>query len=268
MRSDKSIHDPLGGTRGITSIVGMVTSQNGSRSVRLRLMRCFRLLNLLQSRIGYRTNYLARQFQVSRRTIFRDIQFLEEIGIPVLFDSRKDGYVLSDHFNPSASKLANDEMAALLLAGHIFSLSCGGAISHSLNQAVSKLLVQMPTSFRDDMGNLLNSIHIASPATSWLGGSQSAVMEVLSAICRKQQVRIVYKPKTGAGKPPVHTKVTPNRLITSDGRWYLVGRSTWHRKTYRFDVEHIQSAESIENEEDADTRHSTVPCVFDDKGLQ
>ena len=43
-----------------------------------RLSRCVRLLNTLQSRIGYTINDLAREFEVCKRTIHRDLRLLAE----------------------------------------------------------------------------------------------------------------------------------------------------------------------------------------------
>ncbi len=214
--------------------------------MRLRLWRCLQLLNMLQSRIGYSVSDLAREFEVSKRTIYRDFRFLGEAGIPIRYDSQKGGHVLQDHFNLCVSKLSGDELTALLLAGHIFSLACVREISRPLHQAISKLLPQIPISFRENMVNLLSSIRGIPSSRLWPGGPQSVVAEILSAISQKQQVRIVYDPPEGTAIP-VRTKVTPNCLIASEGHWYLVGRSSWHRRVCRFDLRHVCCAEQTEN---------------------
>jgi predicted DNA-binding transcriptional regulator YafY len=215
-------------------------------SMRLRLWRCLRLLNMLQSRIGYSISYLAREFEVSKRTIYRDIRFLEEAGIPICYDPQKGGHILPHHFNLCVSKLSGDELTALLLAGHIFSLSCVREISHSLHQAITKLLAQVPISFRENIDNLLNSIRGIPSSALWPEGSQAVAAAILSAISQKRQVRIVYDPPVGTAIP-LRTKVTPHCLMASEGRWYLIGRSSWHRKVYRFDLKHIQIAEQVDN---------------------
>jgi predicted DNA-binding transcriptional regulator YafY len=214
--------------------------------MRLRLWRCLRLLNILQSRVGYSINHLACEFEVSKRTIYRDFHLLGEAGIPINYDPQKGGHVLQHNYSLCASKISGDELTALLLAAHIFSLSCVREVSNPVHQAISKLLAQMPISFRENMGNLLNSIRGTHSSALWPGGSQAVVAEILSAISQKRQVRIVYDPSDGTAIS-VHTKVTPNCLMASEGRWYLVGRSSWHRKTQRFDLEHIQIAKQVDN---------------------
>lgn len=226
----------------------------------LRLWRCLQLLNLLQSRIVYSANDLAREFEVSTRTIYRDFRFLEKAGIPIQYDRKKGGYVLPFHGNLGVSKLSGDELVALLLAGHIFSLSCAPKISNQLHQAISKLLAQMPMAFRDNMGNLLNSIRGKPNSDLWPIGQPLVLAEIFSSISQKRQVRIVFSPP-GKITRPIHTKVTPDCLMaSSDGRWYLVGRSSWHRKTRRFDLVDIQFAEQVEDSLDqiSENKHDIV----------
>jgi predicted DNA-binding transcriptional regulator YafY len=214
------------------------------QSMRIRLCRCLRLLDILQSRIGYKISYLAREFEVSRRTIYRDIRFLEQAGIPIRYDSEKGGHALQRHFKLCVSKFSDDELSALLLAAHVFALSCGRDVSHPVHQAISKLLAQLPMSLCENMGNLLSSIRGVPSSALWPEKPHAVVGKILSAISQKQQIRIVYIPPEETATP-VRTKITPECLMASDGRWYLVGRSSWHRKVRRFDLEHIQVAEQV-----------------------
>lgn len=215
-------------------------------SMCLRLGRCLRLFSILQSRIGYSISHLAREFEVSKRTIYRDFRLLKEAGIPIHYDPQKGGHVLQHHFNLCVSRLSGAELTALLLASHIFSLSCVREISHPLHQAISKLVSQLPISFRENLSTLLGSIRGVPSATLWPGGSQVVIAEIISAISQKRQVRIVYEPPEETAEP-IRTKVTPNCLMASEGCWYLVGRSSWHRKTQRFDLERIQIAEQVDD---------------------
>lgn len=226
-------------------------------SMRLRLWRCLRLLTILQSRIGYSIGHLAREFEVSKRTIHRDFRFLKEAGIPIRYDPQKRGHILQHHFNFCVTRLSSDELTALLLASHIFSLSCVQEISHPLHQAIGKLLAQVPISFRENMSSLLSSIRGVPFATLWPGGSQIVIAEILSAISKKRQIRIVYDPPE-ENAILIRTKVTPNCLLASEGRWYLAGRSSWHRKVCRFDLEHIQMAKQV-----ADFQESTEAVCLD-----
>jgi predicted DNA-binding transcriptional regulator YafY len=215
-------------------------------AIRLRLWRLVRLLNMLQSRIGYSGMYLANEFEVSHRTIYRDIRFLEESGVPVRYDAHKCGYIIENYFNPCPSKVSDDELTSLLLAAHIFSLSCAREIRRPIHQAIGKLLAQVPIPLRENVGNLLSAVRGAPTSALWPKGPQAVVAEILSAIKQEREVRITYTPPKKV-KSPIRTKVTVHRLKAIDGRWYLIGRSSWHRRVHRFNLEHIQSVEQVDH---------------------
>jgi predicted DNA-binding transcriptional regulator YafY len=75
-----------------------------------RLSRCVQLLNTLQSRIGYTIEDLAREFEVSERTVYRDLCLLAEAGIPTFYDAKKHGRTLAQNSCIRASILSNDEL--------------------------------------------------------------------------------------------------------------------------------------------------------------
>jgi len=201
---------------------------------------------MLQSRIGYNAKNLARELDVSPRTVYRDLCLLTEAGIPIIYDTKKRGYLLKYYFNLRLSQLSNDELIALLLAAHIFSLSCVREIGRPIRQAINKLMVQIPAALREDVANLLNSVGGKPSPSLWPKGSQPAIAEILTAIRQKRQIRVVYRSEDES-TPSLHTKVTPQRLVAVPGRWYLIGRSSWHRKVFRFDLRHIRYAEQTEN---------------------
>jgi len=211
-----------------------------------RLSRCLHLLNMLQSRIGYNTKNLARELDVSPRTVYRDLRLLTEAGVPILYDTKKRGYLLKHDFTFRISQLSNDELTALLLAAHIFSLSCAREIGRPVRQAVNKLMAQIPTFLREGIANLLNSVSGKPSPSLWPQGSQPAIAEILTAIRQKRQIRVIYRSEEKS-TPSLCTKITPQCLVAAPGRWYLIGRSSWHRKVLRFDLRHIRHAEQTEN---------------------
>ncbi len=230
--------------------------------MRLRFRRFLRLLNMLQSRIAYSVSDLAHELGVNKRTVYRDIRFLEEADIPIRYDPRKGGYVLQCHFDLRIPNVSHDELTAILLAAHIVSLSCVRTISHTLGQAINRLLAQTPLSFRESAANLLSSVRGTPSVTSWPHGSTGAIAEILSALSQKRQVRIVYDPP-GEAATSVRTKVTPNYMMASGKRWYLVGRSSWHRRVERFDIRHVRFAEQVDASEEPTETASVNPLNND-----
>jgi predicted DNA-binding transcriptional regulator YafY len=187
-----------------------------------RLTRCLQLVNLLASRIGYSSHDLAREFEVSKRTIYRDLSLLTAAGVPVCYDARRRGYVLQNPSGICTAKIPSDELTVLLLVAHIFSLSCDADIGRSLRQAISKLLNQTPASFHEEIAGLLSLVRGKPSPTLWPQGARLIVDEILAAIRLKRQIRIAYRPPNGS-PPSFRTKITPCQLTVNQGRWYLVG---------------------------------------------
>jgi predicted DNA-binding transcriptional regulator YafY len=210
-----------------------------------RFDRCLQLVHLLQSRIGYSIEDLAREFGVSQRTIYRDLCFLADAGIAVSHDRHKRGYVLQYHLDIGISRLLPEELTALLLSAHIFSLSCVRDVGRPLRQAISKLLVQVPLTLRGDIARLLSSVGGRPTPRLWPQGSHSAIAEILAAVRENRAVRVVYSPPEKPASS-LQTKISRQRLVAAGGHWYLIGRSSWHRKVFRFDLKHIRHAEQAE----------------------
>ncbi len=151
--------------------------------MRLRFRRFLRLLETCCNHESHIASAISpTELGVNKRTVYRDIRFLEEADIPIRYDPRKGGYVLQCHFDLRIPNVSHDELTAILLAAHIVSLSCVRTISHTLGQAINRLLAQTPLSFRESAANLLSSVRGTPSVTSWPHGSTGAIAEILSAL--------------------------------------------------------------------------------------
>ena len=63
-----------------------------------KIKRLFELQRLLQDKPSYTPDKLAQIFDVSKRTIFRDIKTLEAMDVKVSFDRKEDGYKIHDRY--------------------------------------------------------------------------------------------------------------------------------------------------------------------------
>lgn len=75
-----------------------------------RLARVLRVLQLIQGRGCYDAEAIARELEVSERTVYRDLAVLELAGIPWAFDKTRQGYTVRPDFRFPTLNLTDDEI--------------------------------------------------------------------------------------------------------------------------------------------------------------
>src|SRR5688572_5782294 len=80
-----------------------------------RIDRLLGILTLLQSKKFVPAEKIAGKFNISIRTVYRDVKALVELGIPVSFETNKGYFVVQGYFLPPVS-FSSEEANALVLS--------------------------------------------------------------------------------------------------------------------------------------------------------
>lgn len=172
--------------------------------------RLFKILLLLLEEKKITAPELARRFEVSVRTIYRDIDRLSAAGIPVYATAGKNGGIhLMDHYVMDKSLLSEEEQNEILLG--LYSVS---SIPH-LNG--NRMLTRLTTLF-DHKLDWIEFEH--SP---W-GNIPDQEMELFNkakqAIFARQPLAFHYVDSNGV---PSEETVLPVKLIFKNHTWYFRG---------------------------------------------
>jgi predicted DNA-binding transcriptional regulator YafY len=182
---------------------------------------------LLQTRGRMSATELSRHFEVSVRTIHRDIDQLSAAGIPVYGDrGRSGGFQLMDGFRTKLTGLTQLEAETLLLAGlpgPIEELGLGDL----LFTAHLKLLASLPAGMRAE--RVAARFHLDTAA--WFRTTESAahLRTIARAVWEERILRIQYR---RSGEIRVRD-IRPLGLVLKSGVWYLVAARGERQLTYR-----------------------------------
>ncbi|GAB2952078.1 helix-turn-helix transcriptional regulator [Nonomuraea fastidiosa] len=213
-------------------------------------MRADRLvaLVLLLRRHGRMTaTALARELEVSTRTVLRDIEALSAAGVPVYAErGRHGGFALLPGFRTELTGLNRDEALALLVAGSRRGAQAFG-LGSALASAMLKVVDALPDGHRDTAAGAAERLLI-EPETDLLARRMpmdevpDAVMAaVLGAVFAGRRLRLHY---ATPGREPSWRTVDPIGLVTVRGRGYLLAIRSGEDRTYR--LSRVLAAEELD----------------------
>ncbi|UFR04914.1 WYL domain-containing protein [Streptomyces sp. Go40/10] len=199
----------------------------------MRAARLIKMVLLLQSRPAMTAAELARELEVSERTVTRDAQALSEAGVPVYAErGRVGGYRLVGGYRTRLTGLARSEAEALFLSGVPGALREMG-LEDAASAARLKVSAALLPSLRDAPDTAAQRFHLDAPA--WFREPEApALLPVLAeAVWDDRRVGAVYR----RGETAVERLLEPYGLVLKAGVWYLCARvaGSGSFRTYRID---------------------------------
>ena len=212
-----------------------------------RVSRVVQLLTILSKAggvKGYTSSELSRMFGVSRRTLFRDLKEIQEIGIQPLLSSSRRGYALPPEQFLSPINLNHQEALGLLLLVQKMRSQIQMPFKHSALLATMKIESCLPPKVRRYCESTLARISVKagvqapSPTTP---GVDNIFVLLQSAVAQRKKVRIDYD-SLFDGKA-IRCELSPYHLLYNQRAWHVVGLSSVHKTVRTFKLNRICSAE-------------------------
>ena len=207
--------------------------------------RTDRLLSLiveLQAKRWQRAEDLAETFEVSKRTIYRDMLALMESGVPVI-SSPGQGYALDEgYFLPPLSFTA-DESIVLLLGTDFMQQTFDAQYQSAARSATSKIRAVLSQRLRDEVDDLQTSMRFIAinPLESSTG--PETLQQLRRAIIQHRTVRLDYHTRFASNQDVAGSKtirdVDPYVLIHLENAWYISGYCHLRHDTRNFRLDRI-----------------------------
>lgn len=204
-----------------------------------RVYRLLKLITILKSGRRFDACALARELSVSRRTLFRDLNSLDEAGVPYRFDHGRRTYAIADSFFLPPLHLNLDESLALLLMTRKFlSRQIHPAFRHALSAGL-KIESNLPAAVRDYCGRNLDSISVRWSPSSNASAAASVFDTILRALLDEQQIEARYDSVSDGRE--LDLLLDPWRLVFMTCGWYLIANDRRHGKARTFKIDRFLS---------------------------
>ncbi|HEU0165240.1 MAG TPA: HTH domain-containing protein, partial [Thermomicrobiales bacterium] len=157
---------------------------------------------------------LAARFEVSKRTIMRDVDALDQIGVPVIAETgRNGGYRIADGYWMPPLQLTADEATVLLFAlQHVGSVD-RSPLGDAHRTVLEKLQAHLTPGIAPDVVKNLDTMVVLRDHDAPDAAIIALLREAVAAEC---WIAIVY----AGGSGPSERSILPLRVYTSGGRWY------------------------------------------------
>ena len=159
----------------------------------MRAARLLSLVLLLQNRGRLTAGELAGELGISVRIVYRDIDSLNDAGIPVYGDAgHRGGYQLLGGYRTRLTGLHADEAESLFLAG-LPGAAADLGLGEVLAAAQLKLTAALPAPLRDRGGRIRERFHLDAPGWYREQDSPSALAALADAVWTQRRIQVRYR---------------------------------------------------------------------------
>lgn len=159
-----------------------------------RLSRLTAILTLLLSKRLLTATEVAKKFNISVRTVYRDMQALQAAGVPILTEEGK-GYSIMDGYKLPPVMFTEKEALALITSEQIILKSKDASLVKEFSEAISKIKTVLRTTSKQKSELLSDRMHIGKN----YGRQQTSrsLIDVQMALTNYQLVSITYETADG-----------------------------------------------------------------------
>lgn len=222
-----------------------------------QLARQWRLIQrLARSRYGAGVDDLASDLEVTRRTVYRDLDALMYAGFPVTSEKR-DGrvfYRLYERFGLGDAPFTADEVLALALSQDLLAMLEGTVFHDSMRSVVAKARAGLGPELGGFVESLRDSFRILPGPHKRYEERRDVIRLLNQAVLERRGVSMVYQ--TGRTGEVASRELDPYRVWYKNGGLYVLGHDHRSGEIRTFAVDRVREATLLE-------RTFEVPADFD-----
>jgi predicted DNA-binding transcriptional regulator YafY len=215
----------------------------GSRSTRPPFVRMLRIHELLSAGRSPNCSVLARDFEVSVKTVQRDIDFMrDQLMLPIEYDRYEHGFFYSQPVGQfPLITVSEGEVVALLVAQKAAEQYRGTPFEKPLQSAFQKLVSSLP-------GETSISLHELSEAVSFHSAgvpkNQIRIFELLAEAVRANHL-VEFDYLSLRASKPERRRLAPYHLASINNQWYVIGADQLRGQLRTFALTRIAGVKTL-----------------------
>lgn len=194
-----------------------------------RFDRIVAILIQLQSKRIVKAQELADRFDVSLRTIYRDIRTLEASGVPI-YSEAGVGYSLVDGYRLPPVMFTREEAGSFVAAEKLMQKFTDENLKKNFSSAMFKIKSVLRGSEKDWIESIESKIKISNRGEAFHSHSPEVLEVLFESIAQKFQVKFLYQ--SVESESPTERLVEPVGLYHEHTNWYILAYCHL-RKDYR-----------------------------------
>jgi len=191
----------------------------------------------LQSRRVVRAEDLAAHFELSVRTVYRDIAALGEAGVPIMAEAGV-GYSLVKGYHLPPVMFTAEEASALSIGGKLVEHLTDASLRKPMESAVTKIRSVLPRDRQDYLDRLERSTTVVTPGSNARPRlSSEALIPVQRALAERRVLMLEYR--AGQRRDVTSRQVEPLGLVYYADNWHLIAYCRLRRDVRDFRTDRI-----------------------------
>jgi len=185
-----------------------------------RIDRLTAILVKLQSKKNTSSHEISELFDISLRTVYRDMRALGEAGVPIGLEPTK-GYFIVDGYHLPPVMLTKEEAGSVLLAGKLVEKMGDKSVTAGFRNALMKISSVLKGSERDYVENLDKYVSVLQPELPKNEAfPDDFLAEIKLALVESRVIEFEYYSKYKEQSTSRH--VEPLGLVFYSGHWHLI----------------------------------------------
>jgi len=227
--------------------------------------RRLNLILLLQSKQKWNVDQLAEHFEVSRRTIFRDLRTLSELNVPVTYD-KDSGYGMMKGYSIPPIMFSPKEISTILVGLSFVKSQIDNTLVQDAKAVETKIQSILPS---DDLKKFMETLGISTVVDPYkrLGTEKKPGGDwftIANAIAQGHKISFDYL-SLNSGDSTIR-KVNPWLLAYFTDHWTLIGFCNTRKEQRSFRLDRMKLIELLPEQFSLHEIPSDIDLLFDNTG--